>query len=176
MLKKLVLLGFLSFSLVLLSGYLYLSEKIIEGDVKIAEGIKQIKEGEQMLTEGKKRLASGKNQLSKARRANGVVNGAFRSIPLINIAKKLPISGNVLNIANKKIADGSQKIAAGESKVRSGEQQLAEGKLELELGKKRLYQVNIIRIACGIGALIFSILFLVFLFYWKQSLIKWIKR
>ncbi len=170
--KKLALLSLLLFSLGLLSGYLYLTEKVIDGDVKIAEGKKQIEEGKQLLADGKERLASGKRRLSRARRTNGVVNSFFQSIPLISIAKKLPVSGDVLNIANKKIAEGSQKIAAGENKIKSGEKQLAEGKLELERGQKRLYQVNIIRIICGIGALIFSIVFLVLLFYWRRSLLK----
>lgn len=174
--EKLTLLGLLLFSLLLLSGYLYLTEKIIEGNVKIAAGKKLIEEGEKLLAEGKQKLANGKSRLARAKRANVVVNDFIKFIPLTSVAKKLPVSGDVLNLANNKIAEGSQKIAAGENKIKSGEQQLAEGKLKLERGKKKLYQVNMIRVICGIGALIFSILFCILLFYWRRSLLKSIRR
>jgi uncharacterized phage infection (PIP) family protein YhgE len=170
--KILILLFFLLITLASLGTYLYLSEKILEGNIKIAEGKKQIEDGEKMLAAGKNKLATGKRKLSQLKKANGL----FQSIPFMNIANKVPVGGALLNAPNQIISQGNNKIAAGEEKIKSGEQQLAEGKLELSNGIKKLYQANIIRVTSGILALIFFSIFVALVIYWRKSLASIVKR
>lgn len=171
--KKIALLLFLLLAtLGLLSGYLYLTEKIIAGNIKIAAGKKQIEEGEQMLARGQGKLARGKRQLSELKGANSL----FQSIPFMHIADKVPVGGAVLNLANDKIHEGDQQVRAGEDKIKNGEKQLAEGKIDLQKGIQKLYEANIIRMTCGIGAFVMSMILLGFLIYWRKDLTKMIWR
>jgi hypothetical protein len=148
-----------------LAGYLYLSVEIFDGNKKIANGQEQLQEGEDMLARGKARLANGQDQLS---RANNVYNG-IKSIPFfLHIAKRLPVSSEIIQIANNKIAEGSDLIAKGKEKIKAGEQQLAQGKLELKHGMRRLKEANWIRVGCEIGMIVFTFLFLGLLYRFRR--------
>lgn len=170
--KLLTLLGILIVILGLFGGYLFLTETIVSGDVKIADGQKQLKEGEDLLKKGKARLAEGKKKLAML---NNIRNGVS-IIPFMGVANRMPVSGDLLAIANNKIDEGNQMVARGEEKIKSGEAQLAEGKLQLSNGAAKLDLANKIRTACGIGTLLFTILLLILIYRWRIELISSLKR
>jgi len=174
--KKLITLLFLILlTLGLLIGYLFLTEKIIAGNLKVAEGQKQLEEGEKMLASGKARLARGESRLSR-------VKGTFNQFKSLTwAATAMPIAGGIAvlatdQIAKQKIKEGQQLVTQGRGKIQMGENQLAAGKLELSHGIKRLDEVNKIRIACGIGTAFFTALFIVLGFSWRKDISKFLKR
>jgi exonuclease VII small subunit len=136
------------------SGYFYLTEKIAAGDLKIAAGKKQLADGEKLLAQGKTRLAEGQGSLSQAK---GLYHG-IKSVPLMGIVKDLPISGTFFSIAHGKIQEGNDLVKKGQEKIKNGEKQLSEGKLDLSNGERKLKDANNIRIACGVSAIVFTLL------------------
>jgi hypothetical protein len=154
------------------SGYGFLTEKIIAGEVKIAEGQKQLAEGEQLLAKGKTRLRRGERTLSPI---NGVYNG-IKHIPFMGITKEVPVSKQVFAVANNELAEKNQQVAQGKEKIKSGEEQLEAGKLELANGIELLGQTNKIRITCAIAAIFFAGVLIVLVFYWRQSLVTILRQ
>jgi uncharacterized phage infection (PIP) family protein YhgE len=148
--------------------YVVLTGKITVGRQKIADGQKQLKEGEEMLAKGKTRLANGKQQISLP---NSILNG-IKSIPLMGIVNKLPVSGEVMRVTESPVREGNSLIAAGNAKVIAGEKQLAAGQEELKQGMARLTQANIIRMACGASAIFFCFLLMILGYCWRHSLRK----
>jgi hypothetical protein len=150
--------GILAFLIVMAlgtaSGFFYLSEKVAAGRLKIAAGQKQLEDGEKMLAQGKAKLADGQGSLSSAK---GVYHD-IKSVPLMGIVSKLPVSGTLFSIAHSKIDEGNQLVSKGQGKIAAGEKQLSEGKLDLKNGEKKLKHANDIRITCGIATVIFTIL------------------
>lgn len=165
--KKLILLFIFLLALASFAGYIFLTEQITVGTAKIANGEKQLAEGEQMLANGKARLAEGKRKMAPV----NVIQRGLDAIPFMNIAKKMPISDDVLAIANQKINEGNQMIANGQEKIKSGEKQLAEGKLQLKKGLERLSHAHGIQTLCLMGAISFTLLLIFLGFLWRKSLI-----
>jgi hypothetical protein len=148
--------------------YIILTEKITAGREKITAGEKQLQEGQEMLAQGKTRLANGKQKISLP---NAIFNG-IKSVPLMGVVDKFPVSGDVLRAAESPVTQGNSLIAAGNAKVRAGEKQLAAGQLELKHGMERLTRANIIRRVCGGSAIFFTFLLLVLGYCWRRSLLK----
>lgn len=166
--KLLTLMIFVVFSLALLFGYLFLTEKIVAGEQQIAAGQKKLAEGQEKLERGKAKLAQGKRKLSQVNKLYTEVN----DIPLMGVVGKLPVTGMILQGASRDIAKGKMQIAQGQIKVKAGEGQIAAGKMALSRGEERLSLANMIRLGCKLGAAFFATLALVFGFYWRRSLVK----
>ena len=163
--QKLILLMLLLIIVGTSTGYVILGNKITEGRQKIADGQKQLEDGEQLLARGKARLASGKQRLSGP---SSIWNG-IKSLPLMGVADKLPVSSEIINMAGSPITDGNRLIAQGAAKIKNGESQLEAGKEQLAHGMHRLNQGNIIRIACGFSAMVTTFLFLGLGYRWRRQ-------
>lgn len=174
MTKKILTLSFLCLlSVGLMTGYLYLTKKIITGSLKIAAGQVQIKSGSQMLAQGKARLASGEQELSEGKK----VYQSVKSGPIIGLATIVPVTGVALTLVSEsalggKIAKGDQEVAQGRKKIKEGEARLKAGELELLRGIERLNQAKTIRMICLMGSIFFAFLFLVFAIYWRRSFFR----
>jgi hypothetical protein len=90
----------------------------------------------------------------------------------MGIVDKLPVSGDVMKVAESPLTAGNKLIAAGNAKVKAGEEQLAAGQEELKQGLARLTRANIIRMASGASAIFFSVLLMVLGYCWRHSLRK----
>jgi uncharacterized phage infection (PIP) family protein YhgE len=157
------------------TGYLFLSEQIIEGTKKIAAGEKQIQQGELALARGKARLSNGEEQLSNAKSGyHEMKTASYALIAAAPVTAVIALAGN--NMVGSKIAAGNQQVAAGKNKVKAGEEKLSEGKQEITRGITRLDQANKARIACGIGAIFFAALLIVLACRWRKSLVNVFKR
>jgi hypothetical protein len=163
MVKKLTLLLVTLLALASTIGYIVLTEKITAGRVKIAAGEKQLQDGKELLAKGKTRLANGKQKISLP---NAVFNG-IKSVPLMGVVDKFPVSGDVMRVAESPVTQGNQLIAAGNEKVKNGEKQLAAGQAELKRGMERLTQANIMRKVCGGGAIFLTVLLFVLGYCWR---------
>ena len=168
MVKKLTLLLVTLLALASTTSYIVLTEKITAGREKIAAGEKQLQEGKELLAKGKSRLANGKQKISLP---NAVFNG-IKSVPFMGVVDKLPVSGDVMRVAESPVTQGNRLIAAGNEKVKNGEQQLAAGQGELQRGMERLTQANIIRKVSGVSAIFFTVLLCVLGYCWRHSLRK----
>lgn len=153
------------------AGYLFITEKIIAGNIKIAEGQKQLAEGEKMLARGKAKLARGEGALAKAKDANK----GLTALPLLGVIA-LPVTAGVYMAGNKKISEGDRQVAIGKEKIKAGEKQLTEGKLELNRGIAKIAFANKIRIACASSAIFFGVLELVLVFCWRRTIISALRR
>ena len=167
--KKLVLLIIFLLALASLSSYLFLTKEIIIGSLKIEEGQEKLMEGKQLLANGENRLASGKQKLSRVKNTYS----KLKAVPFLAL-NTLPVAGQIVTVvANKyagnKIAAGDQQVTAGVKKVNAGKAQLAEGEQQLQRGMIKLKHANIIRMACGISALLFTFLTIFLLFFWRKS-------
>jgi hypothetical protein len=114
-------------------------------------------------------LSQGKQT---ARELNVVSMAAFAVVMPVSLLASSQVTNKV---TGGKIAAGEAKIAAGKEKIASGEAQLKAGKLELSRGIERLNQANVIRIACGIAAIFFTILWLSLALYWRKPLLALFK-
>lgn len=170
--KLSLLICLIAMAIASMTAYIVLSDKIASGQQKIDEGQAQWDKGQKMLNAGKAKLAAGKRKFASAARAYRGV----KSIPLMGIVDKLPVTNLVFQEANKQIAEGGRMIAKGEMHVRAGEARLAAGKLELEKGKQRLGDFNKVRVACKYMAIFFAILSITVGVYWRRSLISIFKR
>jgi uncharacterized phage infection (PIP) family protein YhgE len=147
------------------SGYFYLTEKITSGRLKIAAGKQQLEDGQKMLAQGKARLANGQGSLSQAKN----IYHDVKSVPLMGLARYLPVTGTVFSIAHSRIAEGNQLVTKGQEKINAGEKQLSEGKLELSNGEKKLKYANHIRILYAVGAIMFTLLSILFAYKCKSK-------
>lgn len=170
--KKIVTLSFIL--LIALScwvSYLILTDKITAGSVKIANGEKQLAEGRELLAQGKAKLARGQEKLSQLK----TVHKSSKFLSVVEYAVA-PETLGVYFATKHVIADGNQQVAQGKAKIKAGEEQLAAGNVKLHRGIERLALANKIRIACGIGAIVFISFFIVLLVCWRKSLVKLFKR
>lgn len=151
------------------AGYFYITQQINAGSNKIADGEQQIAAGEQKLAKGKARLSSGEKQLSQAKeKVSGVKTISY------GLMAALPVAGQVAALATNKMAEdkiknGELQVADGNQKIKAGEERLAAGKKALSKGKTRLAQAKDMRTACGIGTILFSLLFIVIALSWRRS-------
>jgi len=157
------------------AGYLYLTQQIDNGSPKMIAGEKQIEEGEKMLSNGKANLSRGSRQLSQAKQGRNQIKkisyGLMAAVPVTGL---LTMVGD--KVVSGKISEGDRMVAAGKKKVAAGEEQLASGKLELSRGKSRLSMAMKLRTACVLGAVMFTIIFIMLSFYWRHSLVTIIMR
>jgi hypothetical protein len=142
--------------LVFFGTYVFLTNQITSGRMKVAAGEQQLTQGEAELVQGKEKLANGKATLSEAQSGYSKLKTA--SLPWV---ATLPVAGGVVAYAGNKIVEhklaaGKRAVAEGTSKVQAGEAAVHAGKLELAYGLFLLGVANIIRILCGIGALLFA--------------------
>jgi hypothetical protein len=162
--KKLTLYIIAILAMVTLATYLDLSVKIAAGNAKIVAGQKQLAEGEALLAQGKAKLANGKARLSTAQGMNNLLN----AVPFMGLAKKLPVSGEILSVPSDKLAAGDKLVALGNQKVKNGEAQLAAGKEELQRGEARLSKTNVFRVYCGYASIFFTVLLIVLGYCWRR--------
>jgi len=170
--KLFTLLFILLLAIASLTGYLFLTQKISRGEQQIAEGRIQLEKGKKMLAAGKAKLHGGKQRLSRAKKTYNQVN----LLTVVGMATLMPIPGLIINEATKnvgkgQIAEGERLIAGGAAKIKSGERRLKAGELQLNQGVEQIVLANKIRIACGIAAIIFGLLWLVLAFCWRCSLL-----
>ena len=118
-----------------------------------------------MLATGKNRLANGNQKLSTAKK----IYGGVKSIPLVGVATKLPVGKQVFSVASNKIATGDKMVSAGKQKIQAGEKQLADGQEELNRGIARLKRAEVCRTVCGVGSILFTIIFIGLCFVWKKK-------
>jgi len=163
--KKIILVTLLGLTVIFSSISYVLTQKIHEGQFAIAEGKKQIAHGEIMLAKGRHRLANGEHQLSEAKKANTF----FQNIPLMSIAEKVPIGGDILNMPNAKIAEGGREVDSGKAKLKNGEAKLVEGKVQLQQGIDRLNKAKCIRELCVWGGLISGTLFILLFIFLRRG-------
>jgi hypothetical protein len=142
--------------LVFFSTYVFLTGQITSGRMKVAAGEQQLTQGEAELAKGKEKLANGKATLAEAQSGYSKLKTA--SLPWV---ATLPVAGGIVAYAGNKIVEhklaaGKQAVAEGTRKVQAGEAAVHAGKLELAYGFFLLRVANIIRILCGMGALLFA--------------------
>lgn len=149
-----------------LCGVIYLTDRITSGEQKLAEGQKQYNEGQIMLAAGKAKLASGEQRLESGKKTYKTLG----FIPIIAVAKILPITSSVFKAQNKKISDGQILIAKGQAKIKAGEAQLKTGRLQLEQGKEKLNYAKGIRRACVFSTVFFILLSVILGLCWRRKL------
>jgi hypothetical protein len=169
--KVLALLLFIFLAFALMTGYLFLTGKIVSGEQQITDGQAQLEKGEKTLAQGKAKLASGKRTLSQVKTAYRGV----KVLPVVGIVA-LPVTGVVLGVASNNISEGDKQVARGEASVKMGEGRVEAGKMALNQGKGRLVLANKIRLGCVLGAIFFAALVLVLGFYWWRSLITLFRK
>lgn len=150
------------------AGYFILTEKITAGSLKITAGEKQLEQGEQMLNKGKAKLVNGEHQLSQGKE----VHKNLETATLVGLASVTPVGLAALEVGEKvtgkKVAEGEKLVVRGREKIKSGEEQLLAGKLELQHGKEKLNKANVIRKACGVGSILFTLFLILLGFYWRK--------
>jgi len=152
-----------------LSGYLILNRLIIEGSLKIAAGEVQIAQGQQKLASGKARLANGEKQLQSGKKVSGQLSDSTM-VAAVTVFPLAIAAYAGRHVVNSKLAEGDKEVAAGKQKVQAGEEQLANGKNELQRGIARLNEAKLIRILCGLGAIVFTLLGLSMVHRWRKTL------
>lgn len=171
MLKKICIL-LLIFGVMLGSGagYVFLNNKIAEGEIKIADGKKQITQGELKLARGKERLKTGQEQLSQGKNVHvGMKAASVAAVTVMPVSAAVVVAASEKMTGNK-ISAGDKLLAEGKEKVRRGEQRLAAGKVELQRGIKVLNLANYMRNALAVSTILFALLFVFMIIYWRNDL------
>ena len=170
--KVIALLVLILWALASIAGYLYLTRKITAGERQIAEGQGKYEKGQTALEKGKIKLEAGKQELAEGKKEYKEA----KDNRLLWILDKWFKSGKGFREAEKKIAEGDKQVAKGEDKVIAGERRLDAGELDLSEGRDQLSLARGARIACAIGAAIFTSLSIVLGFWWRRSLIRTLKH
>ncbi len=168
MVKVLALLFIIILAVASLAGYLYLDSKITSGKEQIATGQIQLEKGQATLEEGKARLEAGKQELSAGKEEYERAEDNL----LLVFADKVFKGGKNFREAREQISDGDRQVAKGEDKVVSGEKRIDAGELKLQRGREQLGLARDLRIACGIGAVLFTVLSIMLGFWWRRSLAR----
>jgi uncharacterized phage infection (PIP) family protein YhgE len=153
------------------AGYLFLSGKITAGKKQMAEGQGTFEKGQTALEKGKVQLEAGKQELAEGKKE-------YRDAKdnrLLVLLDDLLTDGKGFKEAEKKIAEGDKQVAQGEDKVQAGEKRLDAGERELSQGRDQLGLARGARIACALGAVIFTLLSLVLGFRWRRALARTLK-
>jgi len=170
--KLLVLVLIILCALVSVTGFLFLTKGITDGERQITSGLSQLDYGQAEVTEGKSVLEAGKLSLSQGKKE---YKEAKHNLFMV-LADKLFNQGKGFREAEKQIADGGKRIAKGEENVIAGEKRVAAGKLELDEGIEQLNLAKEFRVAIAIGAAFFISLSIVLGFFWRRSLARLFKR
>lgn len=170
--KKIALLVILVWALASVAGYLVLTAKITAGERQIVKGQGTYDKGQTELAEGKIKLEAGKLELAEGKKEYRHA----KDNRLLVIADKWFKGGKGFREAENKIAEGDKQVAKGEDKVQAGERRLDAGERELGQGREQLKLAEKARIACAIGAAIFSSLLIVLGFWWRRSLFRPMKH
>lgn len=147
------------------AGYLFLSDKINDGERRVADGQIRLEKGWSMLKEGKIKLETGKRKLLKGKNKYKKAKDNLFLVLTDNLIQ----DGKGFEDAKKRIAEGDKKVAIGERKVKEGERLLCAGELELCRGMKKLKLAKAARIACALGAAFFTSLSIILWLRWRQS-------
>jgi hypothetical protein len=151
-----------------MAGYWYLTSQIASGERQIETGQKKFDKGQTELDEGKVRLEAGKQELSEGKKEYATAKDSN----LLVFADKVFKGGKGFKEAEKKIAAGDKQVAQGENRVTAGERRLDAGERELSQGREQLGLARVVRIACALGAAVFTSLAIVLGFWWRRSLFK----
>jgi len=170
--KAIALLVIILWALASIAGYIYLTGLITEGERQIAEGQGKVDKGQTALDKGKVKLEAGKLELAEGKKEYKDA----KDNRLLVIADKWFKGGKGFRDAETKIAEGDKQVARGEDKVRAGERRLDAGELELSEGRELLGLAKVARIACALGAAVFTSLSIVLGFWWRRSLFRRVKH
>jgi len=168
MIKVFALMFSVLLALALLGGYVFLDEKIIDGEARIANGQNEVDKGQPALDKGKAKLEEGKIELAEGK---AKYENAHDNLFMV-FADKLFNRGKGFEDGRKQIAEGDKQVAQGEAKISAGEKRLAAGELELNQGKEQLQMAKGVHIACALGAIIFSVLSIVLTILWRKTLVR----
>jgi len=169
--KAIALAVIILWALASMAGYLYLTGKITAGKRQIAVGQNKAEKGQAALDEGKVRLKAGKQELSEGKKEYEHAKDSWFLVFTDNLLK----GGKGFKDAEKKIAAGDKQVAQEEDKVNAGERRLDAGERELSEGRERLGLAEGARIACALGAAVFTSLAVVLGFWWRRSLYRTFK-
>ena len=154
-----------------LAGYLILTRKITAGERQVMAGQIKVDKGQTALDEGKVRLEAGKQELSAGKKEYATAKDNSLLVLADNVFK----GGKGFKEAEKKITAGDKQVARGENKVLAGERRLDAGERELSEGREQLGLARVVRIACALGAAVFTSLAIVLGFWWRRALLKTFK-
>ncbi len=166
--KAIALLVIVLWAIASIAGYVYLTGEITAGERLIAEGQGRVDKGQTALDKGKIKLEAGKQELAEGKKEYKHA----KDNRLLVIADKWFKGGKGFRDAETKIADGDRQVAKGEDKILAGERRLDAGELELSEGRELLGLAKNARIACALGAAIFTSLSIVLGFWWRRSLFR----
>jgi chromosome segregation ATPase len=164
--KAIALAVIILWALASMAGYLYLTGKITSGKRLITAGQNKVDKGQTALDEGKVKLEAGKQELSEGKKEYEDARDSW----LLVFADNLFKGGKGFKEAEKKIAAGDKQVAQGEDKVNAGERRLDAGERKLSEGREQLGLAEGARIACALGAAVFTSLAVVLGFWWRRSL------
>lgn len=160
----LLVLGLLALGSVI--AFLLASQRIAVGEKRIAAGDHRIDKGQDRLDAGKDRLVGGRKKLSAGKKKYDEAHenpALFLSDTLFQGGAGFQKARRQIAVGERKIDQGQEKIAAEEERLDLGEQRLTLGKDELKAGKN-------VRLAFGLGALVFSALSMAFGLRWDRAL------
>ncbi len=166
MIKLFALMFSVLLALALLGGYVFLDAKINDAEARISDGQKDIDKGQPALEKGKAKLEAGKIELADGKAKYEKAHDNLFIVALDNLFNR----GKGFDDARKQISEGEKQVAQGEAKINTGEKRLAAGELELNQGKEQLQMAKDVRIACALGAIIFSVLSIGLAILWRRSL------
>lgn len=148
-----------------LSAFLLVSQRIAAGEKRIAAGDHRIAKGQDRLEAGKNKLVGGRKKLSAGKREYDEA----QENPALFISDTLFMGGAGFKKARRRIAVGEWRIDRGQEKIRVEGERLDLGARKLTLGKDELKMGKIVRLAFGLGALVFSAMSLAFGLHWDSS-------
>ena len=170
--KVIALLVCILWALACMAGYIYLTGKITAGERQIAEGQGKYERGQTALKKGIAKLEAGKQELAEGKKEYKHA----KDNRILVILDKWFKGGKGFREAENKIAEGDKQVAKGEDKIDAGERRLDAGGLELSEGRDQLSLAKGARVACAIGAALFTSLAIVLGFWWRRSLARTFKH
>lgn len=168
MVKLLVIIFMILLIFLSLGGYLFLSEKIIEGQKQIVKGQLLINEGQVTFDAGKVELEEGRQESLDGKREYEEAEDNLFMV----FADKLFNGGRGYKAGRRRIAEGDKQIALGVDNINDGERRLNAGKRELLKGIEQVELAKGARIACMLGGVFFSLVTLMLAVCWRRSLIR----
>jgi len=164
--KVIALAVIILWALASMAGYVVLTRKINAGEKQMTAGQNTFDKGQTSLDEGKLKLKAGKQELSEGKKEYEQARDSW----LLVFADKVFKGGEGFKDAEKKIAAGDKQVAKGENKVTAGERRLDAGERQLSQGREQLDLARLARVACALGAAVFTSLAIVLGFWWRRSL------
>ncbi len=168
MVKVFVLLLIFFMALVSLGGYLFMNNKIAEGERQIAEGLKQIEKGAIELEDGKVRLEAGKLESSEGKKKYEQAEDNMFLVFMDDLFN----AGKGFKKGRESISEGDKRVAQGVDNVNIGEKLLDAGKLKLILGREQVEVARGMRIVCGLVTIFFTFVTIALGGCWRRSLTR----